>query len=58
MTVFHLIMNHTSFHLVQDKMENCQYDPISFNLKGNLNLFLRVSVKEEENLRTVSVAHN
>jgi len=33
--VFLSILNQMEFHLVQNRKENCHYDHIPFNVKGN-----------------------
>ena len=35
-TVFLLILNQMEIHLVQNRMENCHHEHISFNMKGNI----------------------
>ena len=35
-------LNHIEFHLVQNRKENCHYDHILFNLKGNGNIIFSV----------------
>ena len=47
-TVFLLILNQMGFHMVQNRKENCHYDHIPFNVKGNGNIvfsFIRNSAE-------------
>ena len=41
-TVFLSILNQIEFHLNQNRKENCHYDHIPYNLKGNGNIVFSV----------------
>ena len=56
-TVLLSILNQMEFHLVQNRKENCHYDHIPFNVKGNGRIVFSVRISPPLDVPTIAIAY-